>query len=155
MPSSSAKKTMVRLEVKSLDSTRTVADAMEEIEKLSPELQAFIEARFPGVHITVSRVEGIPFGPEIQHLMLQIDWHAVAKGAEGAAGGFVAKEALQFLKEKVRNLFFSEHRPKAESSRDDKEEKASVRAKRTQTPKKAKHAAAKTSSKKPSKRRNR
>jgi hypothetical protein len=43
--------------------------------------------------------------PEIQELLLRIDWHAVASGTEQAISAFATTQFLKLMKQNFRNVF--------------------------------------------------
>ncbi len=98
-------KTTLRFQIKSLDPDRPIIDAVPGAESLSPELQAILAARFPGVAVEIRRDEGIPFAREVQELLLYVDWHAVGVAVETTAAGWATKEFLKLVKAKLRNVF--------------------------------------------------
>ena len=98
-------KMTLEFEVKSLDPGRRTIETIPEVEKLSSELQAAIAAKYPGTTVQIRRVEGTPVHLAIQYLLLHVDWHAVASGAEKAVAAFATTEFLKLMKQKFRNLF--------------------------------------------------
>ena len=98
-------KMTLRFEIKSLEPQRKTIDTVPEIENLSPDLEAAIAVKFPGTTIEIRRAEGIPAVREIQELLLHIDWHAVASGAEKAIAAFATTEFLRLMKARFRNVF--------------------------------------------------
>jgi hypothetical protein len=95
----------LEFQVQSTDPQRSSSKAVTEILKLSPELEAAISDRLPGATVRIRRAEGVPGLPELQHILLQIDWDAVRKGAEGAASGFVVTQFLNLLKTRIKLLY--------------------------------------------------
>jgi hypothetical protein len=95
----------LEFEIKSLDATRSVEVALPQVLALEPDLQRLVAAKFPGVKVSLRRAEGLPYLPDIQHVLLQIDWDVVRRGAEQAAATFAATEFLKLLKIGVQNLF--------------------------------------------------
>lgn len=95
----------VKFEVRSLDPDRPIIEAVPQIEALSSELQANLATQFPGATVEIRRAQGIPGLPQLQEILLHIDWHATAHGAEEAAGAFLATQFLKLIKTKVRNVF--------------------------------------------------
>lgn len=95
----------LKFEVQSLSKTKKTIDYVKEVEALSSEVEKAVSEQYPGTTVTIRRDEGLPIAPLIQHLIVSIDWHAVAKGAEQAAGAFATTEILTVLKKKVQNLF--------------------------------------------------
>lgn len=76
------KSTSLEFEVKSTDPDRQTIEAVREVVRLSPELQSIASERYPGVAINIQRAEGLPVSALVQHLLVSVDWHAVASGAE-------------------------------------------------------------------------
>jgi hypothetical protein len=97
-------KLTLRFEIKSLDERKTV-DAVPEIANLAPELAVAIASQYPGTTAEILRVEGLPVVPEIQELLLRIDWHAVASGTEQAISAFATTQFLKLMKQNFRNVF--------------------------------------------------
>jgi hypothetical protein len=97
-------KTTLEFEVKSLDS-RKIIDIIPEIEQQSEDLQRSIAAKYPGTTVKIRRREGIPAHLIVQQLLLHVDWHAVAAGAEKAAAVFATTEFLKLITSKFRNVF--------------------------------------------------
>jgi hypothetical protein len=96
---------MIKFEIKSLDPGRKTIETIPEVENLSAELQAVIAAKYPGTTVQIRRVEGMPVHLVVQHVLLQVDWHAVASGVEKAAAAFATTEFLKLMKQKFRNIF--------------------------------------------------
>ena len=97
--------TTLEFEIKSLDPTKKTIDTVPEIEKLSEELQLALAEKYPGTTVRIRRREGMPAHLVIQYLLLHIDWHAVASGAEKAAAAFATTEFLSLMKKKFVNVF--------------------------------------------------
>lgn len=95
----------LEFEIKSLDATRSVEVALPQVLALEPDLQRLVAAKFPGARVTLRRAEGLPYLPDVQHVLLQIDWDVVRRGAEQAAATFAVTEFLKLLKSGVQNLF--------------------------------------------------
>jgi hypothetical protein len=97
--------TVLKFEIKSLDSSQPTIESVPAAEGLSSALQVIVGARFPGATVKIRRAEGIPGLREVQELLLHVDWHAVKTGVETTIGSFVAKEFLKLMKAKLRNVF--------------------------------------------------
>jgi hypothetical protein len=111
---------VLEFEVKSTDPGRRTIDAVRETIRLSGDLQQAVEKNYPGVKVKIKRAEGVPVHELIHHLLVSIDWHAVASGAEVAIGQFAASEFLKLTKDRIRNLFASpvnETKPAARSAK--------------------------------------
>lgn len=98
---------ILRFEARSTDRDRQTIDAVREALKLSPDLQAVLEKKYPGVKVKIKRAEGLPIHALVHHILVSIDWHAVASGAEKALSQFATIEFLKLAKKRVRNLFAS------------------------------------------------
>jgi hypothetical protein len=98
-------KSTLEFEIKSLDPTKKTIDIVPEIEKLSEEVQLAVARKYPGATVRIRRREGMPAHLVIQYLLLHIDWHAVAAGAEKAAAAFATTEFLLLMKRRFANVF--------------------------------------------------
>lgn len=94
----------LEFQVKSTDPHRSTSKTIPEIRALSSDLQAAVSERLPGAKVRIRRVEGLPLLPELQHILLQVDWDAVRKGAESAASAFLTTEFLKTLKRRIHLL---------------------------------------------------
>jgi hypothetical protein len=98
------KTTRLEFKIESLDSTRPTSQAVPEVTALAEELQATLQERFPGAKVRLQRAEGLPLGPEIQHIFMSIDWDTVWKGVEQTAASFATAQLLTLLKDRFANL---------------------------------------------------
>lgn len=96
---------VLEFDVKSTDRDRQTIEAVRETVKLSADLQTAVEKKYPGVKVKIKRAEGIPVHELVHHVLVWIDWHAVASGAEKALSGFATTEFLKMVKKRVRNMF--------------------------------------------------
>ena len=96
---------VIEFEMKSTDDTRQTIEAVRKTVKLSADLQAAIEKKYPGVKVKIKRAEGLPVHELVHHLLVSIDWHAVASGSEKAVSAFATTEFLKMVKKRVRNMF--------------------------------------------------
>jgi hypothetical protein len=94
----------VEFEIKSLDPTRSTSNAVLEVQNLEADLQSVVAKSFPTSNVRIRRAEGIPGLPELQHILLHIDWEAVAKGVEISIASFATTEFLTLIKNRVKNL---------------------------------------------------
>ena len=94
----------LEFQIKSTDPHRSTSKAVAEIRAVSAEFQAAIAERVSGAKVRIRRGEGIPGLPELQQILLQVDWEAVRKGAEGAISGFLTTEFLNFVKNRIKLL---------------------------------------------------
>lgn len=102
---SNKRESILKFEIKSLDPAKPTTGSVPAAEGLASELQAQLEKRYPGAAVTIRRAEGIPGVPEVQELLLHVDWHTVKTAAEGAIASFVTTEFLKLMKTKLRNVF--------------------------------------------------
>jgi hypothetical protein len=94
----------LEFEIQSLDPTRSTSQAVPEVAALAAELQSALQARFPGAKVRIERAEGLPLIPEIQHILLHIDWDVVRKAIETTAATFATTEFLTLVKTRLKNL---------------------------------------------------
>jgi hypothetical protein len=94
----------LEFQVKSTDPHRSTSKAVTEIPALRVDLEAAVSHRLPGAKVRIRRAEGIPGIAELQHILLQIDWNAVEKGAEEAISGFLTTQFLTLLKNRIKLL---------------------------------------------------
>jgi hypothetical protein len=131
---------VLEFDVKTTDPDRRTIDAVRETVGLSNDLQAVVEKKYPGVKVKIKRAEGVPVHELVHHILVSIDWHAVASGAEEAIGQFAASEFLKLTRDRIRNLFASpaasESKPAAARPAKKAPTKAKPASKRT-APKKA------------------
>jgi hypothetical protein len=123
----------LEFEVRSTDSDRKTIDAVRETISLSEDLQNAIAKKYPGVKVEISRKEGLPIHAIVQHVIVSIDWHAVAKGVETAIAQFATTQFLTLAKDRVRNIFAS---PTADPNNETKPAKKSTPARKDASPKK-------------------
>lgn len=97
-------KVTLEFEIQSIDPTRSTSQAVPEVEALAVELQSTVSQQFPGARVRIARVEGLPLGPALHHILVSIDWDVVKKGAEQAAAAFAATQFLNLLKTRVQNV---------------------------------------------------
>jgi hypothetical protein len=136
----------LEFEVRSTDKDRKSIDGVRETIALSKDLEAEIAKKYPGVTVKITRKEGLPIHELVQHVIVSIDWHAVAKGVETAIAQFATTQFLNMTKDRVRNIFTS---PAAEPNEETKPAtKKAAPAKKTAAKKSApaKKAASKKSS---------
>jgi hypothetical protein len=117
----------LEFEIKSLDATRSVEVALPQVLELERDLQRRVTAKFPGAKVTLCRAEGLPYLPDIQHLLVHIDWDVLQHGAEQAAAGFAATEFLKLLKRGVQNLFAKRVPAPPETPTDSKKKRTKAR----------------------------
>lgn len=98
---------VLEFDVKSTDPDLQTIEAVREAVKLSADLQAALGSRFPGVKVKIKRAEGLPIHELVQHILVSIDWHAVASGAEKAIAQFATSQFLNLAADRVRNMFAS------------------------------------------------
>lgn len=94
----------LEFQVKSTDPHRSTSKAVAEIRGLGADMEAAVSNRLPGAKVRIRRAEGIPGVAELQHVLLQIDWNAVQKGAETAISGFLTTQFLTLLKNRIKLL---------------------------------------------------
>jgi len=94
----------LEFQIKSTDPHRSTAKAVTEIRALSAEFQTTVTERLPGAKVQIRRAEGIPVLPELQNILLNVDWDVVRKGAESAVSAFLTTQFLNFLKNKIKGL---------------------------------------------------
>jgi hypothetical protein len=99
-----AQKLELKFEVKSLNKSRKTIEYINDAQALSGELEKALAEQLPGAKVTIRREEGIPIAPIIQHLIVNIDWHAVVSGIEKGVATFATAQVLTVLKEKLQNL---------------------------------------------------
>lgn len=97
--------TTLKFEIKSLDSSQPILDAVPVAEGLASELEAILRDRYPGATVTIRRAEGIPGARELQELLVHVDWHVVKTGVESTVASFATTEFLKLMKAKLRNIF--------------------------------------------------
>jgi hypothetical protein len=97
----------LEFEVQSTDKDRKTIDAVRETISLSEDLQTAISKKYPGIRVEITRKEGLPIHELVQHVIVEIDWHAVAKGVETAIAQFATTQFLTMAKDRVRNIFAS------------------------------------------------
>jgi hypothetical protein len=102
-------------EVKSTDRELKTIDGVREALKLSGDLQAALEKKYPDAKLKVKirRVEGLPVLALVHHIIVSIDWHTVKVGIETAASQFATREFLKLAKKRVRGLFAKPASPPA------------------------------------------
>jgi pantoate kinase len=99
--------TVLEFEVSSTDEDRKTIEAVRETIRLSGDLQNVVAKKYPGVKVEIRRKEGLPVHALVHHILVSIDWHAVAKGAETAIAQFATSQFLSLAKDRVRNMFVS------------------------------------------------
>lgn len=97
-------RTVVEFEIKSLDPTRSASKAVLEVQRLQAELQSVVAKKFPKSNVRISRGEGLPGIPELQHILLHIDWDVVIKAVETAIATFATTELLKLMKKRIKNV---------------------------------------------------
>src|ERR1700722_7387148 len=94
---------VIEFKVRSLDPSKTADEIVAEILELTGPLGSKVATRYKGAKVDLHRKEGVPFLPALQHVLLNVDWHVVLKGAEYAISSFAVGEFLKMVKRKVRN----------------------------------------------------
>jgi hypothetical protein len=94
---------VIEFKVRSLDPSKTADEIVAEILELTGPLGSKVATRYKGAKVDLHRAEGVPFLPELQHILLNIDWDVIRKGAEYAISSFAVGEFLKMVKGKVRN----------------------------------------------------
>jgi hypothetical protein len=98
---------VLEFEVKSTDPDRQTIEVVRETVELSADFQKVIEKKYPGVKVKIKRAEGLPIHELVHHILVSIDWHAVASGTEKAIAQFATSQFLNLAKDRVRNMFAS------------------------------------------------
>ncbi len=111
-----SQETTLKFEVKSLSKKQKTLAYVEEAEALSGDIEKAIAEYCPGASVSIRREEGIPIDQIIQHLIVNIDWHAVKGGIEGAVAAFATTQVLSVLKQKTQNLFAKPVAPSSEAA---------------------------------------
>lgn len=127
------KLTKLEFEIRSTDSDRKTIDAVRETISLSEELQSTVAKEYPGAKVEITRKEGLPIHALVHHIIVSIDWHSVASGAEKAIAQFATSEFLTLAKDRIRNVFA---RPIAASKKKTKPAKKSAPTKKAAAAKK-------------------
>jgi hypothetical protein len=97
----------VRLEfqIESLDPSRPTTAAVRDVEALAADLQSSLRSQGWGDGtVTIARAEGLPLLPELQHILVNVDWDAVKKGIEGSVAGFATTQFLAMVRDRITNL---------------------------------------------------
>jgi hypothetical protein len=94
---------ILEFRIESLDAQVSTSQLARDIIKASPDFGARV--KIP--HLKVKRGESLPFLPEIQTLLLHVDWASVGKEVLETAGkagiGWLVKEYLDWVKEAYPN----------------------------------------------------
>lgn len=98
---------VLEFDVQSTDPDRRTIEVVRETVKLSADFQKVIEKKYPGVKVKIKRAEGVPVHELVHHILVSIDWHAVASGTEKAIAQFATSQFLNLAKDRVRNMFAS------------------------------------------------
>jgi hypothetical protein len=91
-------------QIKSLDKTRSTSSTVSEVKEISKSLEYALGKKFPAAKVRISRGEGIPGVPELQYILLHIDWELMRKSAEGALVTFATTQFLTLITTRVKNL---------------------------------------------------
>ena|ERR1700675_2324205 len=124
------KQTVVEFEIKSLDSTRPISQAVVEVRNLTEDLQVVVSRRFPSSVVRIRRGEGTPIVSGLEHILVYVDWDVVKKGVETAVAGFVTQQFLILVKNRIKNLIAKKVGPGKTSDHLDSSKRDSARKKR-------------------------
>lgn len=96
--------TVLEFEIRSLDPTRSVSKVVPDITRLSSEMESALGEKVQGVKVRIRRAEGVPGFPELQHILVHIDWDVLRKAAEGAVASFATTQFLTLIRNQIKNL---------------------------------------------------